>query len=87
MNRIRRRQIGPALAPKNLLNMEPSIFAAGVQQLMEKWDKSIAESSDGKARICYFYDFSLMAFDIISSLGFGQEHRSLTTGDQRIVEW
>ncbi|PIA14027.1 cytochrome P450 [Coemansia reversa NRRL 1564] len=87
MNRIRRRQIGPALATKNLLNMESSIFAAGIQQLMEKWDRAIAESSDGKARICYFYDFLLMAFDIISSLGFGQEHRSLTTGDRRIVEW
>ncbi|KAJ2803005.1 hypothetical protein H4R20_003063, partial [Coemansia guatemalensis] len=87
MNRSRRRQIGPALAPKNLRTMEPAILAAGVQQLMEKWDQAIAESSDGRVRICYFYDLSLMAFDIISSLGFGQEHRSLTTGDQRIVEW
>ncbi|KAJ2616708.1 hypothetical protein H4S08_000644 [Coemansia sp. RSA 1365] len=87
MNRIRRRQIGPALAPRNLRNMESSILAAGVQQIMEKWDKTIAESLDGKVRICYFYDFSLMTFDIISSLGFGQEHRSLTTGDRKVVEW
>ncbi|KAJ2083365.1 hypothetical protein H4R24_000842 [Coemansia sp. RSA 988] len=87
INRTRRRQIGPTLAPKNLYNMEPAILAAGVQQLMEKWNLSIAGSPDGRVRICYFYDFSLMAFDIISSLGFGQEHRSLTTGDQRIVEW
>ncbi|KAJ2804281.1 hypothetical protein H4R20_002572 [Coemansia guatemalensis] len=87
MNRSRRRQIGPALAPKNLRTMEPVILAAGVQQLIEKWDQAIAESSDGRARICYFNDFSLMTFDIISSLGFGQEHRSLTTGDLRVVEW
>ncbi|KAJ2815570.1 hypothetical protein FBU31_006879 [Coemansia sp. 'formosensis'] len=28
-----------------------------------------------------------MTFDIISSLGFGQSHRSLTTGDRQIVHW
>lgn len=28
-----------------------------------------------------------MTFDVISSLGFGQAHRSLTTGDTQIVNW
>ncbi|KAJ1964982.1 hypothetical protein GGI12_001072 [Dipsacomyces acuminosporus] len=87
LNKQRRRQMGPALGLANLRKMEPSILSNGVQQLMDKWSKTIDESKDGKANICYYYDFSLMTFDIISSLGFGKAHRSLTTGDQKVVRW
>ncbi|KAJ2784259.1 hypothetical protein H4R18_001247 [Coemansia javaensis] len=87
LNRHRRRQIGPALGLHSLLRMEPAILAAGPRQLLAKWDRAVAASADGRARVCYYYDFSLMTFDVISSLGFGRAHRSLTTGDRRIVEW
>ncbi|KAJ2258880.1 hypothetical protein GGI13_000366 [Coemansia sp. RSA 455] len=87
LSRQRRRQIGPALSMTGLGKMEPMLLAAGAQQLMGKWDRAIEDASDGRARVCYFYDFSLMTFDIISSLGFGQTHRSLTTGDRQILHW
>ncbi|KAJ2883312.1 hypothetical protein IWW38_005560 [Coemansia aciculifera] len=88
LSRQRRRQIGPALSMTGLGKMEPMLLAAGAEQLIAKWERAIEDSTDGcSARVCYYYDFSLMTFDIISSLGFGQTHRSLTTGDRRIVHW
>ncbi|KAJ2003640.1 hypothetical protein GGI04_002898 [Coemansia thaxteri] len=87
LNKQRRRQVGPTLSMAGLHKMEPTILAAGVQQLMGKWDEYIAQSGGGKARVCYYYDLTLMSFDIISSLGFGKEHRSLTTGDKTIANW
>ncbi|KAI9503434.1 hypothetical protein GGI25_001864 [Coemansia spiralis] len=86
LNKQRRRQVGPALSMAGLHKMEPTILAAGVQQLMAKWDAYIAQSGAG-ARVCYYYDLTLMSFDIIASLGFGKEHRSLTTGDKTIAHW
>ncbi|KAJ2377249.1 hypothetical protein H4S02_007703 [Coemansia sp. RSA 2611] len=86
LSRQRRRQIGPTFSMTGLSKMEPMLLAAGPQQLMAKWDRAI-DDAGGSARVCYHYDFSLMTFDIISSLGFGQSHRSLTTGDRRIVHW
>ncbi|KAJ2467064.1 hypothetical protein GGI02_004161 [Coemansia sp. RSA 2322] len=87
LNRQRRRQVGPALSMSGLSRMEPLILAAGAQQLMKKWTQAIDGAPDSRARICYHYDFSLMTFDIISSLGFGQSHRSLTTGNRQITHW
>ncbi|KAJ2388727.1 hypothetical protein H4S02_002725 [Coemansia sp. RSA 2611] len=87
LNRHRRRQIGPALNPVGLRQMEPTILDSGVQQLMTKWDQAIAASPNGQSRIQYFYDFSDMSFDVICSLGFGLQHRSLTTGDRQMTSW
>ncbi|KAJ2720012.1 hypothetical protein GGI07_004882 [Coemansia sp. Benny D115] len=87
LNKQRRRQVGPALSLTGLQKMEPTILASGVSQLMTKWDEYIAQTGTGKARVCYFYDLTLMSFDIIASLGFGKEHRSLTTGDKTIAHW
>lgn len=87
LSRQRRRQIGPALSSSGLGKMEPQILEAGPQQLLEKWNNAIDQSVDGSIQVCYYYDFSLMTFDIISSLGFGKDHRSLTTGDKQIVNW
>ncbi|KAJ1882601.1 hypothetical protein LPJ57_000810 [Coemansia sp. RSA 486] len=86
LNKKRRRQVGPALSMHGLLNMEPTILQAGVQQLMHKWDRDI-EKEGGKTRVCYFLDLTLMSFDIIATIGFGKEHRSLTTGDKTIAHW
>lgn len=87
LNKQRRRQIGPALSMAGLQKMEPNILAAGPQQLMAKWDQQIDLSPNSSARINYFIDLSLMSFDIISSLGFGKQHRSLTTGDRTTANW
>ncbi|KAJ2658893.1 hypothetical protein IWW48_003793 [Coemansia sp. RSA 1200] len=87
LNKQRRRQIGPALSTNNLLKMEDVVLAAGAKQLLAKWDKQLAESDNGKAVICYHYDFVLLTFDIIGTLGFGQSHRSLTSGDRQITHW
>ncbi|KAJ2751893.1 hypothetical protein IWQ56_006812, partial [Coemansia nantahalensis] len=85
---LRHQQIGPALSPTGLRPMESAILDAGPRQLLAKWDHAIAAAgADGQARICYYYDFVLMAFDVIGSLGFGQVHRSLTTGDRKVVTW
>ncbi|KAJ1856549.1 hypothetical protein GGH12_004587 [Coemansia sp. RSA 1822] len=85
LNRLRRRQIGGALQPHSLRGMEPVVLGAGAQQLMRKWDSEIAKN--GQVRVQYFSDFSDMAFDVICSLGFGLEHRSLTTKDRKMATW
>ncbi|KAI8318921.1 cytochrome P450 [Martensiomyces pterosporus] len=87
LNKQRRRQVGPALSFTGLRKMEPTILAAGAQQLLDKWNGAIEQSPTGKAKVCYEKDFFLMGFDIISSLGFGKTHRSLTTGDLTVVRW
>ncbi|KAJ1898951.1 hypothetical protein LPJ66_002433 [Kickxella alabastrina] len=88
LNKQRRRQLGPAMTLANLRHMEPAILDVGIKQLHKKWDRDIEQSEDGqKARVCYQHDFMLMSFDIISSLGFGQAHTSLTSGDTRIAKW
>ncbi|KAJ2522529.1 hypothetical protein H4217_000688 [Coemansia sp. RSA 1939] len=87
LNKQRRRQIGPALSTSNLLKMEDVVLAAGPKQLLAKWDTQLAKSDSGKAVICYHYDFVLLTFDIIGTLGFGQTHRSLTSGDRQITHW
>ncbi|KAJ1931053.1 hypothetical protein GGF37_007518, partial [Kickxella alabastrina] len=38
LNKQRRRQVGPTLSMAGLHKMEPAILAAGVEQLMTKWD-------------------------------------------------
>ncbi|KAJ1667516.1 hypothetical protein IW140_002096 [Coemansia sp. RSA 1813] len=85
LNKQRRRQIGPVLGVNNLLKMEDVILAAGPEQLIAKWDQRLESSA--RVSVCYHYDFMLMTFDIIGTLGFGQSHRSLTTGDRRIAHW
>ncbi|KAJ1825573.1 hypothetical protein LPJ56_002605 [Coemansia sp. RSA 2599] len=87
LNKQRRRQVGPALSLTSLKRMEPAILDAGPKQLCRKWDRDIECSAKGQARVLYHDDFTLMTFDVISSLGFGQAHRSLTTGDKKIVHW
>ncbi|KAJ2689230.1 hypothetical protein GGH99_002868 [Coemansia sp. RSA 1285] len=87
LNKQRRRQIGPALSTSNLLKMEDVVLAAGPKQLLAKWDTQLAKSDNGKTVICYHYDFVLLTFDIIGTLGFGQSHRSLTSGDRQITHW
>ncbi|KAI9504429.1 putative cytochrome P450 monooxygenase [Coemansia spiralis] len=82
LNKQRRRQIGPVLSAKNLKKMEDTILDAGPRQLVAKWGQ-VAD----QGKICYYYDFMLMTFDIIGSLGFGHAQRSLTTGDRRIAHW
>ncbi|KAJ1755467.1 hypothetical protein LPJ58_004202 [Coemansia sp. RSA 1591] len=86
LNRLRRRQIGGALQPRSLRSMEPVVLGAGVCQLMSKWDTELALSGE-PIRVQYLSEFSDMAFDVICSLGFGLEHRSLTTKDQKMATW
>ncbi|KAJ1734190.1 hypothetical protein LPJ61_001204 [Coemansia biformis] len=87
LNSQRRRQIGPALNKAGLRRMEPTILAAGVQQLMSRWDSCVHQAAGARAQVNYYSDMTLMSFDIIASLGFGMEHRSLTTGDRTIGDW
>ncbi|KAJ2765749.1 hypothetical protein IWQ57_004654, partial [Coemansia nantahalensis] len=87
VNSQRREQIGPALNRAGLRRMEPTILAAGAQQLMEQWDACVRQSSDGRAEINYYRDLTLMSFDVIASLGFGMEHRSLARGNSTIGSW
>ncbi|KAJ2364375.1 hypothetical protein H4S02_010902, partial [Coemansia sp. RSA 2611] len=87
LNRQRRRQIGPALSVPGLQRMAPAIMAAGPRQLLAKWDAYIEQQGGQRARVCYYDDLTLMSFDVIASLGFGQHHRSLTTGDSTIAHW
>ncbi|KAI8323700.1 cytochrome P450 4F12 [Martensiomyces pterosporus] len=87
LNKQRRRQVGPALSLASLRKMEPTILAAGVQQLLDKWNTAIEQSPSGKAKVCYGQDFPLMTFDVIGSLGFGKAHRSLTTGNLTVTRW
>ncbi|KAI7826728.1 putative cytochrome P450 monooxygenase [Kickxella alabastrina] len=88
LNKQRRRQMGPSMSVANLKLMEPAILEAGPKQLFNKWDRDIEQSADGlTARVSYYNDLMLMAFDIVGSLGFGQTHRSLTSGDTQIVKW
>ncbi|KAI8318920.1 cytochrome P450 [Martensiomyces pterosporus] len=87
LNKQRRRQIGPAFSLSSLRKMEPIILAAGAQQLLDKWNSAIEQSSEGKAKVCYEKDFILMAFDVIGSLGFGRTQRSLTADDLTVVHW
>ncbi|KAJ2523569.1 hypothetical protein GGI11_001422 [Coemansia sp. RSA 2049] len=86
LNKRRRRQVGPGLSAARLLKMEPTVLAAGVQQLMRKWD-GYMERAGGCAKVCYFYDLKLMAFDVVASLSLGARHRALTSGDMRTVNW
>ncbi|KAI8317998.1 cytochrome P450, partial [Martensiomyces pterosporus] len=87
LNKQRRRQVGPAFSLASLRKMEPIILAAGAQQLLGKWNSAIEKSPSGKAKVCYEEDFTLMVFDIISSLGLGKTHRSLTFGDLAVIRW
>ncbi|KAI8318140.1 cytochrome P450 [Martensiomyces pterosporus] len=87
LNKQRRRQVGPALSLASLRKMEPTILAAGIQQLLDKWDSAIEQSSTGKAKVCYEKDFVMMTFDVIGSLGFGRTQRLLTAGDLTVVRW
>ncbi|KAJ2705321.1 hypothetical protein H4R19_005134 [Coemansia spiralis] len=87
LNSQRREQIGPALNRAGLRRMEPTILAAGPQQLMAQWDACIGQSAAGRAVINYYKDMTLMSFDVIASLGFGMEHRSLARGNTKIGNW
>ncbi|KAI8318729.1 cytochrome P450 [Martensiomyces pterosporus] len=87
LNKQRRRQVGPAYSLASLRKMEPTILAAGVQQLLNKWNSAIEQSPSGMAKVCYDKDFLMMTFDVIGSLGFGKTQRSLTAGDLTVVRW
>ncbi|KAI8318373.1 cytochrome P450 [Martensiomyces pterosporus] len=87
LNKQRRRQVGPAFTLGSLRKMESTILAAGVQQLLDKWNGAIEQSPNGKAKVCYEEDFTLMAFDVIGSLGFGKTQLSLAAGDLTVARW
>ncbi|KAI8318822.1 cytochrome P450 [Martensiomyces pterosporus] len=87
LNKQRRRQVGPAFSLASLRKMQSTILAAGVQQLLDKWNGAIEQSSNRKAKVCYGQDFTLMAFDVIGSLGFGKTQRSLSAGDLTVARW
>ncbi|KAI8319089.1 cytochrome P450 4F12 [Martensiomyces pterosporus] len=87
LNKQRRRQIGPAFSLASMRKMEPTILAAGAQQLLNKWNNTIEQSPNGKAKVYYEKDFLLMTFDVISSLGFGKKQRSLTADDLTAARW
>ncbi|KAI8318820.1 cytochrome P450 [Martensiomyces pterosporus] len=87
LNKQRWRKVGIAFSIANLRRMEPTILAAGAQQLLDKWDSAIEQSPRGKVKVCYEKDFLLMTFDIIGSLGLGKKHRSLTDGNLSVVRW
>ncbi|KAJ1949362.1 hypothetical protein FBU59_001177 [Linderina macrospora] len=88
LNKQRRRQIGPALGMASLRKMEPKILAAGIVPLVKKWGALADAAENGEAKVSYFYDFSMMTFDVIGTLGFGNMHRPVLTSDNRqIVRW
>ncbi|KAJ2716830.1 hypothetical protein H4R19_000393 [Coemansia spiralis] len=67
--------------------MEPTILSAGSDQLLTKWNQAIDMAGpDGRTRVCFFEDLMLMAFDVMTSLSFGQAHRSLTTGERHVLD-
>ncbi|KAI8319306.1 cytochrome P450 [Martensiomyces pterosporus] len=87
LSKQRRRQVGPAFSLASLRKMEPTILAAGAQQILDKWNTAIEQSPSGKAKVCYEEDFTLMVFDITSSLGLGKTLRSLASGEVTITRW
>ncbi|KAI8321113.1 putative cytochrome P450 monooxygenase [Martensiomyces pterosporus] len=84
----RRRLLGPAFTHGYLSRMEPTILECGIVSLKRKWDKMLSEpGADGKVVVEYSRQFSLAAFDVISTLMYGQRFNSL--GDFKIshVRW
>ncbi|ORX66586.1 putative cytochrome P450 monooxygenase [Linderina pennispora] len=84
---MRQRQMGPYFQPSYLSLMEPKILRYSCLALKEKWGRLLDKSADGRIEINYSRDFSLMAFDVIGVLAFGQEFNSLKNGDETAAKW
>ncbi|KAJ2016782.1 hypothetical protein GGI13_001404 [Coemansia sp. RSA 455] len=87
LSRVRRRQVGPAFANSYLNDMEPIILECGIHAIKEKWDNELATSPSGMATICYALHFSMVTFDIIGALGFGQRFNALRDNKSKMVRW
>ncbi|ORX71323.1 cytochrome P450 4F12 [Linderina pennispora] len=86
ISNIRRRQIGPMFRHGYLAEMEPAIKECSIKALKAKWDRLI-DDSGGTAVVNYYSDFLLIVFDIISTLGFDYQFRTLENNGSQIVKW
>ncbi|KAJ1796211.1 hypothetical protein LPJ59_003886 [Coemansia sp. RSA 2399] len=87
VSHVRRRQVGPAFTPGYLTAMEPTILECGIHSMRQKWDGMIDGSASNEAVVPYSQHFSLVSFDIVGALGYGQRFNSLKENSGKIVDW
>ncbi|KAJ2692537.1 hypothetical protein H4218_006330 [Coemansia sp. IMI 209128] len=87
LTHVRRRQVGPAFTHGYLNEMEPIILECGIHALRAKWDKELAQSAGGSVIVNYASHFSMVSFDIIGALGYGQRFNALRDDTGKIVDW
>ncbi|KAJ1904096.1 hypothetical protein LPJ81_002697 [Coemansia sp. IMI 209127] len=87
LTHVRRRQVGPAFTHGYVTAMEPTILECGIHSMRRKWDGMIDSSASNEAVVPYSQHFSLVSFDIIGALGYGQRFNSLKENSGKIVDW
>ncbi|KAJ2012011.1 hypothetical protein IWW57_006444, partial [Coemansia sp. S610] len=87
LTHVRRRQVGPAFTHGYLNEMEPIILECGIHAIRAKWDKELAQSAGGSVIVNYASHFSMVSFDIIGALGYGQRFNALRDDTGKIVDW
>ncbi|KAJ2856562.1 hypothetical protein J3B02_001526 [Coemansia erecta] len=83
----RRRQMGPYFNPTYLAKMEKTIMQRGILSVKDKWDRLIAQSSDGVVEVNYSHDFLFASFDTIGTLIYGRQIKELQTNDAATAKW
>ncbi|KAJ2402598.1 hypothetical protein GGI23_000599 [Coemansia sp. RSA 2559] len=87
LSHARRRQVGPAFTHGFMTAMEPTILECGIHSIRQKWDGMIGATATGEAVVPYSLHFSLLTFDIIGALGYGQRFNALKENSSKIVDW
>ncbi|KAJ2029922.1 hypothetical protein IW146_009366 [Coemansia sp. RSA 922] len=88
LTNMRRRQVGPAFTHGYLNEMEPIILECGIRAIRAKWDKEIAQSTTaGSAIVNYGLHFSMVTFDVLGALGYGQRFNALRDNTAKLADW
>ncbi|KAJ1730028.1 hypothetical protein LPJ61_003236 [Coemansia biformis] len=91
LNKLRRRQLGPAYSLSALKAIEDMVIENGALSLIRAWDKRIEQERMGgggsaQALVNYFYGFHGVAIDVIGVLGFGKSFNMVRDGHTTIVD-
>ncbi|OLY83148.1 Versicolorin B desaturase [Smittium mucronatum] len=85
-NRMRKRQVGPALRKSGLGSIDSSIEEVCVDAFVKKLN-SIVDAGNGSAEFNFFKYYLNVAADVIGLLTFSENFHAIENGDHPIIEW
>ncbi|OMJ09322.1 hypothetical protein AYI70_g10985 [Smittium culicis] len=87
LNRMRRRQVGPAFSITGLESVQDTIVKVGISSLKAKIDQNLNQSISKSYLFNYCTMFQNLTTDIIGELCYGSSFGAIQSGDSKLIDW